>query len=247
MKKFSIFLLKLKPYKRKYKMFWMVFIICCMLIFQFLMLTLSMVVPHNRSGFYYWFNGLHALLGDSRTEPNAAQGFIFAATIVGFIPIIPIIPVLYFTFANWFIQEKLSDKYIDVPKEKYMKWSTFYHFSGIAVVFLLIPGLISYAGGGGILPQHTFGAIPGAFTNNFMQRVAGICAFLYYGVGCVFAVIIIGWSIWMALCWVGRQIQKGIDILKAKYAAWKETKRAEKLDRMEAKAQAKASRKSKKE
>ncbi|AUM62790.1 hypothetical protein [Spiroplasma monobiae] len=239
MKRFSKFLIRLKPYRRLYKMFWMVFIITCLFAFQMVMLTFSYVVPHNQGGFYYWFKGLSFLLAESRQEPNSAQGFIFAATIIGYIPIIPIIPVLYFTFANWFIQEKLSDKYIEVPKEKYLYWTKFIHFSGIAVVFIFIPGILTYMDGGGLLPNQAFNAIGGAFSDDFGERVAGVSAFLYYGVGCVFATIIIFWTIGMFLAWVGRQIQKVIDM----YTAWrdqvKEAKREAKLQKLEAKAQRK--------
>ncbi|AGR42282.1 hypothetical protein [Spiroplasma diminutum] len=235
MKKFNKFLIKLKPYRRLYKIFWMVFIIISLLIFQFLMLTFSYTVPNIHGGFYYWFRGLHSLLGESRAEPNSAQGFIFAATIIGYIPIIPIIPVLYFTFANWYIQEKLSDKYIDVPKEKYLYWTKFIHFSGLAVVFTLIPGILTYFGGGGLLPTQAFWAVGGIFSNNFMERVAGISAILYYAVGCVFALIIIFWTIWMLLCYIGRRIQKQID----RYREWRELlrekKRAAQLEKRETK------------
>ncbi|AHI53064.1 hypothetical protein [Spiroplasma culicicola] len=235
MKKFSVFLIKLKPYRRLYKIFWMCFIIIALFLFQMLMLLMTLFVPHQNSGFYYWINGLHSLLGQSRSEPNSAQGFIFAATIIGFIPIIPIIPVLYFTFANWFIQERLSDKFIEIPKEKYLKWSKFIHFSGIAVVFLLIPGILSYLGGGGILPQHTWAAIPGTFTNNLASRIGGISAFLYYGVGCVFALIIIMWTIGMVLAWIGRQIKRYFNYLGQKINDWKERRRAAKIERIEQK------------
>ncbi|WP_338984515.1 hypothetical protein [Spiroplasma endosymbiont of Diplazon laetatorius] len=236
MKRFSKFLIRLKPYKRLYRMFWMVFIIACLFAFQMFMLTLSYVVQHNRGGFYYWFKGLFFLLAESRDEPNSSQGFIFAATIIGYIPIIPIIPFLYFTFANWFIQEKLSDKYIDVPKDKYLYWTKFIHFSILAVTFTLIPGLLTYMGGGGILPNQAFGAISGAFSDDFVERVAGVSAFLYYGVGCVFSTIILAWVFWMALCWVGRQIQKVLDQISAWRERRKELKRELKLQKLEAKA-----------
>ncbi|QHX36799.1 hypothetical protein [Spiroplasma sp. BIUS-1] len=240
MKKFSKFLIRLKPYKRLYKMFWMVFIIASLLLFQLIMLTCSYMVPHLKGGFYYWFKGLAFMFGESREETNAAQGFIFAAAIIGCVPIILILPVLYFTFANWFIQEKLSDKYIDVPKDKYLYWTKFIHFSGIAVLFTLIPGILTYFDGGGILPNQAFNAIGGAFSDSFIERVAGVSAFLYYGIGCVFSVIILAWVAWMALCWVGRQIQKLIDAYQAWREERKEIKRELKLQKLEAKANKKA-------
>ncbi|WP_342275035.1 hypothetical protein [Spiroplasma endosymbiont of Cantharis lateralis] len=236
MKKISEFLIKLKPYKRLYKMFWMILTITSLLVFQIFMLSLSYVVPHANGGFHYWFKGLHSLLGESRHEPNSSQGFIFAATIIGYIPIIPIIPFLYFTFTNWLIQEKLSDKFIDVPKSKYLYWSTFIHFSAIALVFLIIPGLLTYLGGGGILPHQAFIAVENTFSDNVGERIAAISGILYYSVGCLFATIIIFWVIWMMLSWVGKQFQKLIDMFNNWRYSRKEMKRELKLQKLEAKA-----------
>ncbi|WP_339020391.1 hypothetical protein [Spiroplasma endosymbiont of Atherix ibis] len=235
MKKFSNFLIKLKPYKRLYKIFWMIFIIVSLFIFQIIMLSLSYAVPHKNGGFYYWIKGLYFLFWESRIEPNSAQGFIFAATVIGCLPIIPIIPILYFTFANWFIQEKLSDKFINVPKDKYLYWTTFIHFSGIAILFLIIPGLLTYINGGGILPHQTYKAVPGAFSNNFAERIAGASAIVYYAIGCLFATIILFWIIWMGLCWIGKQIQKLIESFKRWRMIQKEKKRELKLQKLESK------------
>ncbi|AGR41404.1 hypothetical protein [Spiroplasma taiwanense] len=243
MKSFSNFLIKLKPYRRLYKIFWMCFIIIFLFIFQILMLSFSYLVPHKEGGFYYWINGLYALFANSRQEPNSAQGFIFAATIIGFIPIIPIIPILYFTFANWFIQEKLSDRFINVGKEKYLYWSKFIHFSGIAIIFLLIPGALSYMGGGSLLPHKTYVAIQGTFTTDLTSRVAGISAFLYYGVGCVFAIIIIFWVIWIALQWIGRQIQKLLNMIKLYLDKVRDSKRIQKLEKLQKKQERKKTKK----
>lgn len=235
MKKISSFLVRLKPYKRLYKIFWMSFIIICMFLFQMLMLILSTVVPHNNSGFSYWIHGLHGLLVESRGETNAAQGFIFAGTIIGFIPIIPIIPVLYFTFANWLIQERISEKFIETPKEKYLKWANFSHFSILGVSFMLIPGLLTYLGGGGILPHQAFYAVPAAFTNDFGARVGGIAAFLYYGVGCLFTTIVLFWGTFMLFGWIFEKIGIFFANMRESRMQRQEEKRQEKLGRHEAK------------
>ncbi|WP_144416393.1 hypothetical protein [Spiroplasma litorale] len=175
------------------------------------------------------------MLIDSRNEPNSAQGFIFAATIIGAIPSIPIIPFLYFIFMNWFIQEKLSNKYINVPKDKYLYWSKYIHFTSIAIVFFVLFGLLSYIAGGGILPHQTFYAIPFAFSDNFSERIGGISAFLYYGVGCVFLLIMIVWNIIIVFSWVFKKI--GILLEKWKNARLlkKEQKMAKKIEKVESK------------
>ncbi|AUB31820.1 hypothetical protein [Spiroplasma floricola] len=235
MKKFSNFLIKLKPYKRLYKIFWMVFIIACLFIFQIIMLSLSYAVPHKNGGFYYWIKGLYFLFGESIVEPKSAQGFIFAATVIGCLPIIPIIPILYFTFANWLIQEKLSDKFINVPKDKYLYWTTFIHFSGIAVIFFIIPGLLTYINGGGILPHQAYIAVPGAFSDNIAERIAGVSGIVYYAIGCVFTAIILFWTLWLALCWLGRQIQKLIEVFNQWRLLQKDKKRKLKLEKLDSK------------
>ncbi|WP_144416885.1 hypothetical protein [Spiroplasma cantharicola] len=207
-----------------------------LLIFQIFMLSLSYAVPHANGGFHYWFKGLYSLLGESRHEPKSSQGFIFAASIIGYIPIIPIIPFLYFTFTNWLIQEKLSDKFIDVPKKKYLYWSTFIHFLAIATVFIIIPGLLTYLGGGGILPHQAYRAVSNGFSDNIGERIAGVCGILYYSIGCLFASIIIFWVIWMVLSWVGKQFQRLIDMFNNWRYKRKEIKRELKLQKLEIKA-----------
>ncbi|ARU91460.1 hypothetical protein SCLARK_00845 [Spiroplasma clarkii] len=235
MKKIHSFVTKLKPYKRLYKIFWMCFTITCLFIFQILMLILAYAVPHLRGSFSYWFEGLYSLLVTSRVEPNSAQGFIFAATVIGYIPIIPIIPFLYFTFANWFIQEKLSDRFIEVPKEDYLKWTKFIHFSILGGLFILIPGLITYAGGGGILPHQAFHAVPGAISEDFAQRAAGVSAVLYYAVGCLFTTIILLWTLGMVLVWVWGKISDFFSYLGDLRAQRKDARLQAKHDKLDSK------------
>ncbi|AKU79531.1 hypothetical protein [Spiroplasma turonicum] len=235
MKKISNFLIKLKPYKRKYKMFWLIFTLFTLFLFQMIMLIFSSVVDHINSGFYYWIRGFHSLLVDSRNEPNSAQGFIFASTVIGTIPSVAIIPFLYFIFTNWLINEKLSDKFINVPTEKYKFWTNYIHFSGIALVFTLLCGSLTYINNGGLLPNQAYNAILGAFSDDFGERIAGISAFLYYGIGMVFLFIMIVWNILIALSWIGKKISILLEKWSEIRAAKKEQKLAKKIEKMESK------------
>ncbi|QGS52094.1 hypothetical protein [Spiroplasma tabanidicola] len=230
MKLFTNFLIKLKPYQRLYKMFWLSFTLVCLYLFQFFMLIFSMIVPHIESGFKYYVFGFYALFGKSLVEPNAAHGFIFAAG-VALVPVIIIVPILYFVSVRWLIEEVLSDKFINVPKDEYLKWSKFIHYSILAGSFILIPGLFSYIGGGGILPHKTFLAILGTFGDNYLKHVAGIFAFLYYGVGCFYSVVVFGWGIGIGCAYVFKKINIVIEKWKASYYEKKDQKRIEKLEK----------------
>lgn len=237
MKKIIDFNTRLKPYKSLYKIFWLSFTLVVLFLFQLIMLSLTIVVPHINSGFFYWSRGVHSLLLDSRTEPHSSQGFIFAATVLGLFPSIAIIPFLYFISANWYINEKLSENFINTPKVKYMKWSKFIHFAIIGSVFILIPGLISLMNGGGLLPHHTYKAISGAFSDEFKIRTAGIAAFLYYGVGCLFTSIVVFWALGMILKWVQIKISAILGKWLEKYREWKIKKRDLKINKIEARIQ----------
>ncbi|QBQ07888.1 hypothetical protein SGLAD_v1c06890 [Spiroplasma gladiatoris] len=231
MKKISNFIVKLKPYKRLYKIFWLSFSLLSLFLFQIIMLIFSIIVAHTESGFTYYFFGFTGMFAKSVSEPNSAHGFIFAAG-VSLIPMIILIPILYFTFARWFIEEWLSDKFINVPKDKYLKWSKFFHYCILAAVFIIIPGLMSYMGGGGILPHQTFYAVPGTFSENYAQHVAGIFAFLYYGVGCFYTIIVVFWAIGMGIKWLYIQFIKWWNKVMAGMQEKKEQRRAEKISKM---------------
>lgn len=224
MKKIISFLNQLKPYKRLYKIFWMVLTIIILFIFQIIMLSLVYAVPHNNSGFSYWVGGLYSLLVRSRVEPASAQGFIFAATVLGYIPIIIILPILYFITANWIIKEKLSDKFIDVPAKKYIRWSNYFHFLIIGSVFIIIPGLLSLLAGGGILPNQTWRAYAAVLSTNFWERIGGISVYLYYGIGCTFISIVIFWSIFILFEVIFKKIKIWSTSLKEKRSEKQEVK-----------------------
>ncbi|ASP28059.1 hypothetical protein SCORR_v1c02850 [Spiroplasma corruscae] len=235
MKKLSDFLIRLKPYRRLNKIFWMSFTLICLFVFQMLMLIFSSVVIHKNSGFYYWFRGFHSLLVDSWQEPNSARGFIFASTIIGTIPSVAMIPFLYFIFMNWLILEKLSDKFISVPKDKYKFWSTYIHFTSLGGVFFILFGCMSYLGNGSILPHKAFYALPNAFSDVFILRIGGISAFLYYGVGCVFLLIMIFWNIGIIIKYIFVKISAWLEKMKELRMIKKEEKLSLKSQKIESK------------
>ncbi|AOG60612.1 hypothetical protein SHELI_v1c06610 [Spiroplasma helicoides] len=235
MKKFADFIIRIKPYRRLYKMFWLSFAFFSLVLFQILMLIICLFVPYNKhTGFNYWWKGIMNMLDLSWTEeePKSLVGFVFAVVILGTIPSIPILVVLYFTFANWLIEEKLSDKFINVEKEKYLKWARYFHFLIIGVLFTLIPGSLSYLNGGGLLPHKTFMALKGLGDDSLTNRIAANCSIVYYTIGLLFLLITFFWTIGLFFQWIWSKIMIVVDKYRSYLDIKKQEKRARKLEKV---------------
>jgi hypothetical protein len=172
------------------------------------MLIGASCVPNVHNGFYYFINGFHAVFENYGSETKACMGFVIAGFVIAYIPFICVLPVFYFFLANFIIFEVLSEKFQNVTFVKYRKWAYFIHSAEIAVLGLVIPGIILLTAG---YSPFYYPSLFGAFGNLFQpgaKHLIGIAIILHFGIGYVFAVIIVGWVIFMALAWVFGQIRR---------------------------------------
>jgi hypothetical protein len=239
MKKFNEFILRLKPYRRKYRMFCIGIFLICAFVFLQLMLILSEIVPHNFGGYHFFFNGFHSIASGYGDETNACLGFVIPGVVLGYIPFLVMLIPFYFISANFVIFEKLSERFQNTSAAKYRRWASIVHFGEIAVVSLVITGIVLLSGG--YNPFHTLSvatAIPTAFEDG-AGRMVGISAFLHFGIGYIFALIDIFWLLGLAIGWVFKQIARFFRYIGKMIEDSKRRRMEEKLARKEAKAASK--------
>ncbi|WP_342268613.1 hypothetical protein [Spiroplasma endosymbiont of Aspidapion aeneum] len=175
----------LKPFKYQYKLLISSIVFFSTIIFELLMFTFTLMVPHIHNGFYYFFKGGYHLLIDSRHEPNSCQGFIFAAVLLGYIPSIITFVVSYFIFAYWLINEIL-------PKKPFIiNWQytsikfilTMAHIAIIVAFFTIIPSIWIKSVGYSPKPWICYSLLQGISSEKLSERAAAIVCFLYFAIG----------------------------------------------------------------